>query len=90
MREAIILLSLFNIFFGFSKHFLIEVRDKKGKVKPSKTPSANTEHGTDYGDDDDEDYADIQDDTEGKKKPLNVFFKIPPGQAPICLLRTGE
>ena len=80
MREAIlIVLSLFNIFLAFSKHFLIEVNDdKKGKVKSGKNTLANREFGSDYSDDDEDyEYADIQDDTEGKQNPLNVCFQFP-------------
>ena len=98
MREAIIVLSLFNIFLAFSKHFLIEVHDKKGKIKTSKNTATNTEYGADYGDNDD--YEDIQEQddtkiyydtssTEGKKNILKVNFNCP-GQAPICSLRTAD
>ena len=85
--RGIIVLSLFNIFLAFSKHFLVEVQDKKGKIKTSKTAATNTEYGADY----DDDYEDIreQDDTEGKKNILKVNFNWP-GQAPICSLRTAD
>ena len=59
--EAIIVLSLFNIFPAFSKHFLIEVQDKMGNVKTGKHTVATREYGADYGDND-EDYEDLQDD----------------------------
>ena len=59
--EAIIVLSLFNIFLAFSKHFLIEVQDKMGNVKTGKHTVATREYGADYGDND-EDYEDLQDD----------------------------
>ena len=55
--EAIIVLSLFNIFLAFSKHFLIEVQDKMGNVKTGKHTVATREYGADYGDND-EDYED--------------------------------
>ena len=76
MREAVIVLSLFNIFLAFSKHFLVEVHDKKGKVKPIKNAVANNkEYGTDYGDYDDEDYE-VADVTEGKKNFTKLYFKL--------------
>ena len=69
MREAVIVLSLFNIFLAFSKHFLVEVHDKKGKVKTSKNTAANREYGTDYGDYDDDDYE-VADVSKGKRSSI--------------------
>ena len=92
--EAIIVLSLFNIFLAFSKHFLIEVQDKMGNVKTGKHTVATREYGADYGDND-EDYEDLQDDPDHRDQYLfTETSRSPrPGEVVQCsgpLVRTCQ